>query len=81
MPRFGVATRDVRFVLSLESDGAREELFAAGGERLDDAATAARMHDILASARRELPSAPRAVRALAPADEERLRALGYVGAE
>ena len=80
VPRFGLVKDGYRYLVSLEEDGPREQLWRIGtdGPPSDDDAKELRRE--LASFRQSMLAAPAArEQTLSESDRQKLRALGYLG--
>ena len=77
-PRFGLAWGGRKYVVSMEEDGPREELFTLDDEQPSGPGPLAAMRRELGALRARLPAGAVHAQVLSARDQERLRALGYV---
>jgi arylsulfatase len=84
VPRIGLVAGGYKYLVSIEPGGVREALFALGHEEADLRATTPETARAMRAAlstleERVAASRPPAEQPLAPADRDKLRALGYLG--
>ena len=77
-PRFGLAWGGRKYVVSMQEDGPREELFTLDDEQPSGPGPLAAMRRELGALRARLPAGAVHAQVLSARDQERLRALGYV---